>query len=105
MQCVRKKEGNNLIDVENVETTYFDKCAFFAAFAFFLLHYCLLHLSLLLSHSVQLSSPSSLVCSLFYPVGVIRLNIATTSPSRFKFVLYPFKGHCTILRCHHVMCS
>ena len=41
---------------------------------------------LLLSHSVQLTSSSFLVCSLFYPVGVIRFNIATTSVRRLKFV-------------------
>ena len=39
---------------------------------------------LFLSHSEQITSPSSLRCSLFYPVGVIRLNIATTSACRLK---------------------
>ena len=33
------------MDVDNVETTYFDKCAFFAAFDSFLLQLCLIHLS------------------------------------------------------------
>ena len=37
MQCFMKKEDKSLIDVENVETTYFDNCAFFAALASFLL--------------------------------------------------------------------
>ena len=54
MQCFMKKEDKRLIDVEHVETTYFDNCAFFAALASFLLQFCLIHLSLLvLSHSVQ----------------------------------------------------
>ena len=33
-----KKEDKNLIDVENIETTYFDNCAFFATFATVLSH-------------------------------------------------------------------
>ena len=71
MQCFMKKEDKSLIDVENVETTYFDNCAFFAALASFLL--VLFHSSvLLLPHS------SSRLCSLYYPVGVIRLSIVTT---------------------------
>ena len=39
-----KKEDKSLID--NVETTYLDNCAFFAASPFFLLQLCLTHLSL-----------------------------------------------------------
>ena len=73
-RCFMKKEDKSLIDVENVDC--------------FLRRIGLLFYSivssisvLLLSHSVQLTSTSSLVCSLFYPVGVIRLNIATTSGS------------------------
>ena len=45
MQCFMKTEDKSLIDVENVETTYFDNCAFFAVLASFLLLFCLLHLS------------------------------------------------------------
>ena len=77
MQCFMKKEDKSLIDAENVETTYLDNCAFFASFVSVVL----------LSHSVQLTSPSSLVCSLFYHVGIISLNIATTSVRRLTFVL------------------
>ena len=32
-------------------------------------------------------------------------RFATTSARRLKFVLQLFRGHCTIFRCHHVMCS
>ena len=46
MQCFMKKEDKSLIDVENVETTYFDNCAFFAALASFLQQFCLIRLSL-----------------------------------------------------------
>ena len=46
MQCFMKKDDESLIDVENVETTYFDNCAFFAALAFFLLQFCLTYISL-----------------------------------------------------------
>ena len=52
MQCFMKKEDKSLIYiyyVENVETTYFDNCPFFAALAYFLLHFCLIYLSLVLS--------------------------------------------------------
>ena len=35
-----KKEDKSLIDVENVETTYFDNCAFFATLGSFLLQFC-----------------------------------------------------------------
>ena len=77
------------MDVENVETTYFDNCHFFPVLASF--NFCYNFVSsilvLLLSHSVELTSPSSLVCSLFYSVGVISLNIATPSERRLKFVL------------------
>ena len=45
MQCFMKKYDKSLIDVENVKTTYFDKCAFFAALSSFLLQFCLIHLS------------------------------------------------------------
>ena len=46
MQCFMKKEDKRLIHVENIEPTYFDNCAFFAALAYFLLQFCLIHLSL-----------------------------------------------------------
>ena len=29
----------------------------------------------------------------------------TTSARRLTFVVWLFRGHCTMLRCHHVMCS
>ena len=86
MQCFMKKEDKSLIGVENVETTYSDNCAFFATLASFLYSFISSISVLLLSHSVQLSSPSSLVCSLFDPVGVIRLNIATTFARILQFV-------------------
>ena len=38
MQCFMEKEDKSLINVEPVETTYFDNCAFFAAFALFFAH-------------------------------------------------------------------
>ena len=63
MQSFMKKEDRSLIDVENVKTTYFDKCAFFAALSSFLLQFVSSISVLLLSHSVQLTSPSYLVCS------------------------------------------
>ena len=68
---------------------------------YFLRRICLLFASfgtsisvLLLLHSVQLrpTSPSSLVCSLFYSVGFIRLNITKTSARRSRFVLYLLRG-------------
>ena len=37
MQSFVKTEDKSLIDVETVETTYFDNCAFFAALTSFLL--------------------------------------------------------------------
>ena len=46
MQCFMKKEDKSLIDVENVEATYFDNYAFFAALAYVLLQFYLIHLSL-----------------------------------------------------------
>ena len=83
----KKKEDGCLIDVEHVEATYCDNCAFFAALASLLPQFVTPSSVLLRSYSVQRTSPSSLVCSLFYPVGVIRLNIATTSARRLKYVL------------------
>ena len=59
MQCFMKKKDNSLIDVENLETTYFDNAAFFAALASLLLHFVSSVSVLLLSHSVQLTSISS----------------------------------------------
>ena len=76
-----KKEDNNLIDVENVETnvTYFNKCAFFAALASFLLHYCLIHLSL--------ASLAFYATYFTFPSGVfIVLSVSTTSACRLEFV-------------------
>ena len=46
MQCFMKKEDKSLKDLENVETTYFDNCAFLAALTSFLLQFCRIHLSL-----------------------------------------------------------
>ena len=46
MQCFMKKEDKSLIDIENGETIYFDNCALFAALTYFLLQFCLIHLSL-----------------------------------------------------------
>ena len=45
MQCSIKKEDKSLIHVENVETTYFNNCAFFATLASLLL-VCFIHPSL-----------------------------------------------------------
>ena len=36
----------SLIDVENVETSYFDNCTFLAALASFLPQFCLIHPSI-----------------------------------------------------------
>ena len=41
-----EKEDKSLIDVENVETIYFDNYAFFFALASFLLQFCLIHFNL-----------------------------------------------------------
>ena len=47
MQCFfMKNENESLMDVEHVEPTYFDHCAFFAALGSFSLQFCLIHLSL-----------------------------------------------------------
>ena len=46
MQCFMTKDAKSLIDVDNVYTTYFDTCAFFATLASFLLQFCPIHLSL-----------------------------------------------------------
>ena len=88
MQCFMKKEDRSLIDVDNVETIYFDNGAFFAALASFLLQF--------FSPPSQ-SCYSRILCnllhlplwfySLFYPVGVIQLNIATTSSRRLTCML------------------
>ena len=71
MQCSMKKGDESLVDVENVLSSphWPPFCYSFVSSVSVLLF----------SQSVQLTSPSSLVCSLFCPVGVIRLNIATTS--------------------------
>ena len=45
IQCFMKKEDKSLINVDNVETTYFDNCAFFAVLGSFLLQFCLIHIS------------------------------------------------------------
>ena len=39
MQCFMKKEDNSLLDVENVETNYFDNSAFLTALASCLLQF------------------------------------------------------------------
>ena len=91
MQCFMKKEDKRLIDVERVETTYFDNCAFFDALSS--LNFCYSFASsisvLLLSHCAQLTSPSPLVihCAMANPVAVIRLNIVTIGARILKFVL------------------
>ena len=78
-----KKEDNSLIDIENVETTYSDKCAFFAALASFLLQFYLIRLSLAsLALCATFFTFLSIVCSLFYPFGDIRRNITTTTARR-----------------------
>ena len=85
MEWFMKKEDKSRIDEKNVETTLL-----ISHWPPFCYSFVLSISVLLLSHSVQLTSPSSLVCSLFYPVGVIRLL------RRLKFVLLLFRGYCTI---------
>ena len=87
-QWFMKKENTSLIDVENIETTYLDNCAFFSALASYLLLFCLIHLSLAsLTFCVIYFTVLTGVCVFIVSVGVIRLNIATTSARRLKFVL------------------
>ena len=56
MQCFMKKEDKSMIDVDNVKTTYFNNCVFFAALASFLL---------VLSHPSQ-SCLSRILCNLLH---------------------------------------
>ena len=87
MQCFMKKEDKSLIDVQHVETTYFDNCGFFAALVSLLLQFCVIHLNLAsLAFCATYFTFLSGVFIVFY-IGVIRLNIATTSARRLKFVL------------------
>ena len=80
MRCFMTREGESLIGVENVETTYFDNCAFVAASASFLLQFCLIHISLAsLAFCATYFTFLSGVFVFFLPVGIIHLNIATTS--------------------------
>ena len=46
MQCSMKKEDKSPMGVENVETIYFDNCAFFTALFSLLPQFCLIHFSL-----------------------------------------------------------
>ena len=75
MQCLLQREDKSLIEsvrcLENVETSYFDNCTFFAVLAFFCYSFVSSILDLLLSHYVQLTSHYSLVCSLFYHVVAV----------------------------------
>ena len=87
MQCFMKREDKNLLSSPHWPPFCYNFVSSISV--------------LLLSHSVQLTSSSW--CSLFYPVGITRLNIATTSALRLKFEY--FRGHCIILRFHHAMCS
>ena len=52
MQCFMKNDDKNLIDVES---TYFDNCAFYAALTSFCYTFVSSIAVLLLSHSVQLT--------------------------------------------------
>ena len=90
MQCFMKKQDNLLVVVENGEATLISITVTVVSsthcppFCYSFVSYISVFL---LSHPVQLTSPSSLVCSLCYPVGVIRLNIATTSARRLIKIL------------------
>ena len=80
MQCFIKKQDKILIDLENGESILISITALSSAHCHPFCYSFVSSISfLLLKHSVQLSSPSSLAYSLFYAAGVIRLNIATTS--------------------------
>ena len=80
-----KKEDKSLIDVENVETTYFDNLlAVISSLHWPTFSFVSSISVLLLSHYVLVAS--SLVCSLVYPSGVIRLNITTTSARRLTIL-------------------
>ena len=73
-----------MMDVENVETTYFDNsfCAFFAALSSFLLQFCLINISL-----ASLEFCANCVFIVLSRWRYIRLNISTTSAARLSFVL------------------
>ena len=83
MQCFIKQEDSSLIGVDNVETTYIDNGSFITAFI------SSISVVQLLSHAVQLNSPSSLMCSLLYPVGVI----SSLSLSLYLSFLHWFSTH------------
>ena len=66
MQRFMKKEDKSVIYVDNVETTYFDNCVFFAALASFLL---------VLSHPSQ-TCFSRILCNLLHlPLWRVRCFI------------------------------
>ena len=104
MQCFMKKDDTGLIYVDTFETTYFENCAFFAAFASFLLQLCLIHLSL----------ASLAFCATYFTFisGVfIRVLSCCRYPSQHRYDFcariaicvvgaYLFRGHCTMLHCH-----
>ena len=79
-----KKEDRSLIDVNKCRNYLFRQVCFLRCIGLLFGSFVSSISVLLLTHSVQ---PSYLVCSLLYPVDVIRLNIATTSARRLKFVL------------------
>ena len=69
MQCFLKKEDKSPIDVENVETTYFELHVLSSQhgppFATVLFHPSQSCFSRIMCHLYFFSSPSSLVCSVF----------------------------------------
>ena len=79
MQCFMKKEDTSLIDADNVETTYFDNCAFFAALASFLLQFSLVHLSF----------ASLAFCSTYFTFlsGVFIVLSCRRYPSQYRYDL------------------
>ena len=82
----RGREDTNQIDVDNVETTYFDNCDFFAAFASFLLQY-------VLSRPYQ-SCFSRIMCTLLhYPLWCVHCFTMFNCwcyPSQHRYAILTF---------------
>ena len=67
MQCFMKKEEKSLIDVNMLRLLISTTVLSSLHWPSFLLQFCLIHLSLASLAFCELTSHSSLVCSLFYP--------------------------------------
>ena len=102
-----EKKSESLIYVANVETKLLSSTTVLSSphWPPFCSSFISPILALLLWHSVRLTSPSSLACSFFYPVGAIRLNIATVEMCMCCSCLEVIAQFCAVTITNYVMCS